>query len=136
MPCLRLVLITLARVCLDCGGTASPRAGPRLRVFQGARPADPHHQSRLYVSNEADTTLDVVDGRTLRVISKVPLTGHPNNIAASRDGARVYVAIRQAPGAVDVVDTASLQRVKSIPRIPTDRRGASSCSSPSSTALR
>jgi YVTN family beta-propeller protein len=71
--------------------------------------------SRLYVSNEADSTLDVVDGRTLRVISKVPLTGHPNNIAASRDGARVYVAIRQAPGAVDVVDTASLQRVKSIP---------------------
>jgi len=48
-------------------------------------------------------------------MSKVPLTGHPNNIAASRDGARVYVAIRQAPGAVDVVDTASLQRVKSIP---------------------
>jgi YVTN family beta-propeller protein len=70
---------------------------------------------RLYVSNEADTTLDVVDGRTLRVTAKIPLSGHPNNIAASRDGARVYVAIRQAPGAVDVVDTASLQRVKSIP---------------------
>src|SRR6185503_5736276 len=71
--------------------------------------------SRLYVSNEADTTLDVVDGRTLRVISEVPLSGHPNNISASLDGARVYVAIRQAPGAVDVVDTASLRRVKSIP---------------------
>jgi YVTN family beta-propeller protein len=71
--------------------------------------------SRLYVSNEADSTLDVVDGRTLRVMSKVPLTGHPNNISASRDGARVYVAIRQGPGAVDVVDTATLQRVKSIP---------------------
>ena len=71
--------------------------------------------SRLYVSNEADSTLDVIDGRTLRVMSKVALTGHPNNIAASRDGARVYVAIRQAPGAVDVVDTASLQRAKSIP---------------------
>jgi YVTN family beta-propeller protein len=43
------------------------------------------------------------------------LSGHPNNVAASRDGARVYVAIRQAPGAVDVIDTASLQRAKSIP---------------------
>ena len=30
--------------------------------------------SRLYVSNEADSTLDVVDARTLRVMSKVPLT--------------------------------------------------------------
>ena len=48
-------------------------------------------------------------------MTKVPLSGHPNNIAASRDGRRVYVAIRQAPGAVDVVDTAALARVKSIP---------------------
>jgi len=83
-----------------------------IEVGHGAAAAP---DGRLYVSNEADTTLDVVDGRTLRVTAKIPLSGHPNNIAASRDGARVYVAIRQAPGAVDVVDTASLQRVKSIP---------------------
>jgi YVTN family beta-propeller protein len=71
--------------------------------------------SRLYFSNEADTTLDVVDGRTLRVTNKIPLSGHPNNIAAGRDGKRVYVAIRQEPGAVDVINTISLQRIKSIP---------------------
>ena len=71
--------------------------------------------SRLYFSNEADTTLDVVDGRTLRVTNKIPLSGHPNNIASSRDGKRVYVAIREEPGAVDVIDTLALQRVKSIP---------------------
>ena len=47
--------------------------------------------------------------------SNVPLTGHPNNISISRDGRRVYVAIRQAPGAVDVIDTPTLTRVKSIP---------------------
>ena len=69
----------------------------------------------LYVSNEADSTLDVVDARTLRVTSKVPLTGHPNNISISRDGRRVYVAIREEPGAVDVIDTPSVTRVKSIP---------------------
>ena len=71
--------------------------------------------SRIYISNEADSTLDVVDGRTLRVTSKILLSGHPNNISASRDGRRVYVAIRDAPGAVDVIDTASLSRAKSIP---------------------
>ena len=71
--------------------------------------------SRIYISNEADSTLDVVDGRTLRVTSKIPLSGHPNNIAAGRDGTRVYVAIREEPGAVDVIDTVRLQRVKSIP---------------------
>jgi YVTN family beta-propeller protein len=71
--------------------------------------------SRLYVSNEADSTLDVVDARTLRVMSKVKLTGHPNNISISRDGRRVYVAIREGSGVVDVVDTASLTLAKSIP---------------------
>src|SRR5580765_7695833 len=70
--------------------------------------------SHIYVSNEADSTLDVVDGRTLRVTNKIPLSGHPNNIAAGVDGKRVYVAIREEPGAVDVIDTLKLQRVKSI----------------------
>jgi YVTN family beta-propeller protein len=71
--------------------------------------------SRLYVSNEADSTLDVVDARTLRVMSKIKLTGHPNNISISRDGRRVYVAIREGSGVVDVVDTPSLTLAKSIP---------------------
>jgi YVTN family beta-propeller protein len=71
--------------------------------------------NRIYVSNEADSTLDVVDAKTLLVTNKIPLTGHPNNIAAGRDGRRVYVAIRQEPGAVDVIDTQSVARVKSIP---------------------
>jgi YVTN family beta-propeller protein len=43
------------------------------------------------------------------------LTCHPNNIAIGRDGRRVYVAIAQAPGAVDVIDTASLTNAKTIP---------------------
>src|SRR6266571_8813855 len=37
--------------------------------------------SRLYVSNEAESTLDVVDGRTLKVTNKIKLSGHPNNIS-------------------------------------------------------
>ncbi len=71
--------------------------------------------SRIYISNEADSTLDVVDSRTLRVSSKVPLSGHPNNISIGRDGRHVYVAIRETVGVVDVVDTDVLRRVKSIP---------------------
>lgn len=71
--------------------------------------------NRIYVSNEADSTLDVVDAKTLLVTNKIPLSGHPNNIAAGRDGRRVYVAIRQEPGAVDVIDTQSVAKVKSIP---------------------
>jgi YVTN family beta-propeller protein len=72
--------------------------------------------SRIYISNEADNTLDFVDAKTLKVIKRVPLSGHPNNIAVGHDGRRVYVGIREPePGGVDVVDTASFTRVKTIP---------------------
>src|SRR4029079_13799245 len=71
--------------------------------------------SRIYVSNEAESTLDVVDGKTLKVTNHVPLSGHPNNIAIGKDGRRVYVGIIQAPGGVDVIDTATLKNVKTLP---------------------
>jgi YVTN family beta-propeller protein len=71
--------------------------------------------SRIYVSDEAESALDVVDGKTLKVIKKIPLSGHPNNMAVGRDGRHVYVGIIQEPGGVDVIDTASLQRIKTIP---------------------
>ena len=71
--------------------------------------------SRIYVSDEAESTLDVVDARTLKVVKRIPLSGHPNNMAVGKDGKRVYVGIIQAPGGVDVIDTVSMQRVKTIP---------------------
>jgi YVTN family beta-propeller protein len=71
--------------------------------------------SRLYFSNESESSLDVVDGKTLAVLKRIPLTGRPNNIDIAKDGRKVYVSIAQAPGAVDVIDTATMQRVKSMP---------------------
>jgi len=70
--------------------------------------------SRIYVSDEAESTLDVVDAKTLKVTNRIPLSGHPNNIAIGRDGRRVYVGIIQAPGGVDVIDTATLKNVKTL----------------------
>src|ERR1043165_5425279 len=70
--------------------------------------------SRFYITNEADSTVDVADGKTLKVIKHIPLTNHPNNIAVSRDGKRVYAAIVAGAGAIDVIDAATLTRVKSI----------------------
>ena len=71
--------------------------------------------SRLFFSSEAEQTLHVVEGKTLQTMKKIPLTGRPNNISISKDGARVYVGIVSAPGAVDVIDTKTLEKVKSIP---------------------
>ena len=47
--------------------------------------------SRIYVSNEADSTLDVVDSQTLKVVKKVPLSGHPNNIAIGRTPRSIWI---------------------------------------------
>ena len=71
--------------------------------------------SRLYVSNEADRTVDVVDMKTLKVFKQIPLSGPPNNISISKDGRRVYQAIHGSPFGVDVIDTTTLANVKRLP---------------------
>ncbi|HEX7138817.1 MAG TPA: beta-propeller fold lactonase family protein [Vicinamibacterales bacterium] len=70
--------------------------------------------SRFYITNEAESTVDVADAKSLKVIKKIPLTNHPNNIAVGKDGKHVYAAIVAGAGAVDVIDAATLTRIKSI----------------------
>ncbi len=70
--------------------------------------------SRVYVSNEVDETLDVIERKSGRTLHKVKLSGHPNNIATTKDGRRVIVGIADDPGALDIIDTASMELVKSI----------------------
>src|SRR5258705_8948511 len=84
--------------------------------------------SRIYISEEADFTLTVIDGKTLKVTKKIPLSGNPNLVDITPDGKQIYVAIAltyndlsefprvkaNASGGVDVIDTVSLQKVKTI----------------------
>lgn len=72
-------------------------------------------ESRIYLSNEALHTLDVVDAKTLKVTKRIALSGRPNNVTITKDGRKVYVGIREEPGALDVIDTVSLARIKTIP---------------------
>jgi len=69
---------------------------------------------RAYISCESEKTLWAADTKTGKLLGKAPLTGHPNNISISRDGKRVFVGIVQQPGAVDVIDTATMKNIKSI----------------------
>ena len=70
---------------------------------------------RVYVSNEAERTLDVFDRASGKRLAQVKLSGHPNNIATTKDGGRVVVGIAEDPGALDVIDTTELSVAKSIP---------------------
>ena len=70
--------------------------------------------SKFFITNEAESTVDVADAKTLAVTKHIPLTNHPNNIAISKDGKHVYVGIIQAPGGVDVIDTVAMKNVKTM----------------------
>lgn len=69
----------------------------------------------IYVSDETNLSLDVVDGKSFKILNKIILTGHPNNITISHDGARVYVAIVGKDGGLDVIDTVGQKVLKFIP---------------------
>jgi YVTN family beta-propeller protein len=71
--------------------------------------------TRVYISNESESVLDVVDRKSGEILRKVALSARPNNLAITKDGGRVLVGIRANPGLIDVIDTTSLTRTKSIP---------------------
>lgn len=71
--------------------------------------------TRIYVTNEARVTLDIVETRSFQVSKRIPLSGRPNNVDVSKDGRFVYVGIVDAPGAVDVIDIQAGKNIKSVP---------------------
>jgi YVTN family beta-propeller protein len=70
---------------------------------------------RTYFTVEGDSTVKAIDTKTGKILGSAKLTGHPNNITISKDGTRVFAAIAVAPGALDVIDTATMKNIKSIP---------------------
>jgi YVTN family beta-propeller protein len=76
---------------------------------------------RLYIPYRGANELLVMDRKSEKIIKKVPLSGWPNEAQTTLDGKLVLVCIRNTAttaedaGALDIIDTKSLQRVKSIP---------------------
>jgi YVTN family beta-propeller protein len=71
--------------------------------------------TRVYVSNEETSTLDVFDRKSGKLIKKVALSDHPNNISVTKNGDRIVVAIARGKGGLDIVDAATLTLKKTIP---------------------
>jgi YVTN family beta-propeller protein len=81
---------------------------------------------RAYITSGSQDFLFVVDRITGKKIKRIPLSGIANQVVLTRDGKRALVCIRIIPspngpvgrsalGALDIIDTASLEKVKSIP---------------------
>ncbi|MBO0751160.1 MAG: hypothetical protein J2P53_03560 [Bradyrhizobiaceae bacterium] len=71
--------------------------------------------SRVYISNELTETLDVYDRKSSALIKKVALSNHPNNIAVTKNGDRIVVAVARGKGGLDIVDANTLTLKKTIP---------------------
>jgi len=69
--------------------------------------------AQIYVTNESESTVDVYDAKTYKLIKKVKLSGHPNNLAVAPDG-RIVVAIARDPGSLEIIDGKTLESTKRI----------------------
>lgn len=70
--------------------------------------------SRIFITSEADNTVVAVDGKTLKEIKRIPLSGHPHNLAFPKNSGKVYVAIHSGTGGLDVIDAKALAKIKHI----------------------
>ena len=77
--------------------------------------------SQLYIFSRAENFLIVMDRKSGKIVKKVPISGWANEAQTTRDGKRILVCIRNTgttaddKGALDIIDTATLEKVKSIP---------------------
>ena len=77
----------------------------------------------IFVSNEQDDTVSVIDGATLKVSATIPVGRRPRGIEASGDGKQIYVAAGD-DDRIDVIDAASRKVVDHLPSGPDPERFA------------
>ena len=77
----------------------SPASGPA-----GATTARTAAGGHVYVTNQLDDTLSVINGQTNKVIATVPAGKAPEGVAAAPDHRHVYIA-DNGSGRVSVLDT-------------------------------
>ena len=68
---------------------------------------------QIYVSNEKDNTVTVIDGNTLETLKTIKTARRPRGIIASPDGKEVYVAAGDGD-IIDVIDTSKLEVVRQL----------------------
>lgn len=61
---------------------------------------------RVYVTNQQDNTLSVIDARTYKVVATVPAGVAPEGVAVTKDGRHVYIA-NSGSARVSVLDVAA-----------------------------
>jgi YVTN family beta-propeller protein len=83
-------------------------------AHSGAVSASSESIARVYVTNSAGDSIDVVDPATNKVVQVIRGIELPHGIAFSPDGARIYIS-NESESVVDVVDRKSGQILRKVP---------------------
>jgi YVTN family beta-propeller protein len=81
---------------------------------QDAAVAASYSNTRIYVTNSAGNTIDVIDPSSNKVVQTIRGIELPHGVAFSPDGARVYIS-NESESVLDVVDQKSGEILKKIP---------------------
>ena len=81
-----------------------------LKSSSGTNPS----KVRIYITNSADSTVDVVDPTSNKVVQTIQGIELPHGVVFSPDGSRVYIS-NESESVVDVVDSASGHILEKIP---------------------
>src|SRR5438552_6754011 len=103
LPFVLALVITAAA----CGGTNTPAPAATQPAAAPAAPP-PQPAVGLYVTNEQSGDLSIIDVDAAKVVGTIPLGKRPRGIAASPDGAKLYVALSGSPAAGPGVDEKTL----------------------------
>lgn len=79
--------------------------------------AQPAWANMVYVSNEKDNTVTVVDSKTMEVVKTINVGQRPRGITISHDGKLLYVCASD-DDTVEIIDTSTNEIVGSLPSGP------------------
>jgi YVTN family beta-propeller protein len=101
----------VARVALDC----------RVALLLAMTIATPAFAEKIFVSNEKDNTVTVLDGDTLKIVATVKTGQRPRDLHVSTDGKSVYVVASDSDR-FEVLDVATLKITGTMPSGPDPER--------------
>src|SRR6202011_4660307 len=87
-------------------------AGAALLCAAGIATAD-----TIYVSNEKDNTITVVDGASLAPVKTIPVGQRPRGILLSKDEKSLYICASDSDH-IEVLDLASASVIRTLPSGP------------------
>src|SRR6478752_3326741 len=79
--------------------------------------AAPAWANAVYVSNEKDNTVTVVDSKTMEVVRTIDVGQRPRGITISHDGKQLYVCTSD-DDIVKIIDTTTFEIIGTLPSGP------------------